>query len=114
MRVFKRIVAKIKQYQFFKMVETKKCSTKKIILLAIFALLALVFSLSASYEIEVAKLEKDLQKKHDNESSDILYYLSNDITKAMSSLKVLLHQSDAYPYKGRNHLSHKSDCLRQW
>ena len=109
MRVFKRIVAKIKikQCQFFKMVEAKKCSTKKIILLAIFGLLTLVFSLIASYKIEVAKLEKDLQKKHDNESSDILYYLSNDIIKAMSSLKVLLDQSDTYPYKGRNHLSHK-------
>ena len=59
MRVFKRIVAKIKikQCQFFKMVEAKKCSTKKIILLAIFALLALVFSFIASYKIEVKKLK---------------------------------------------------------
>ena len=89
------------------MVKTKKCSTKKVRLLAIFALLALVFSLSASYKIEVKKLEKELQKKYDNESSDILYYLTNDITKAMSSLKVLINKSDTHHYKGRNHLSHK-------
>jgi hypothetical protein len=89
------------------MVKTKKCSTKKVRLLAIFALLALVFSLSASYKIEVKKLEKELQKKYDNESSDILYYLTNDITKAMSSLKVLINKSDTHHYKGRNYLPHK-------
>lgn len=65
--------------------------------------IALVFSLSASYKIEVKKLEKELQKKYDNESSDILYYLTNDITKAMSSLKVLINKSDTHHYKGRNY-----------
>ena len=89
------------------MVETKKCSTKKIKLLAIIALLALGFSLVASYKIEVKKLEKDLQEKYDKESSDILYYLSNDITKAMSFLKVLINKNDIQPFKGRDNLPHK-------
>ena len=54
---------------------------KKIRLFLIFILATIILSVIISYKIEIIKLENDLEEKHDNESKDILLYLSNDIVK---------------------------------